>query len=176
MNYRQIATTFWRDGYISSLTTDEKLVFIYLFANEAVNMTGIYELPDKHILMDTDITKEKLTQIKEKFEKDEKYYFYKQWIYISNFPQYNKFSSAENILKRFVFDFNKIPKIVKEYFFKKKEFKSCFLEQAMVTISDSVMVIVIGVGGKVGDSVGGRLQDVNDIRHNEDIDPETVPL
>ena len=42
-SYRQIHTKMWTDPWFIDLATDEKLVFIYLFSNDRVNVLGIIE-------------------------------------------------------------------------------------------------------------------------------------
>jgi len=116
MNYRKIATTIWNDNYFLELPDKEAKIFIYLFTNDKVNLVGIYELPDRIICSIVGATLQEWTKIKEKFERDRKYFFYKGWIYISNFAKHNSFSSAPNILNTFIKDFNAIPLEVKSHF------------------------------------------------------------
>ena len=96
MKTRIIYTKFWCDNYISTLTHKEKLAFLYFITNEKVNICGIYELPDKYIKVDLDITQEELDRIKEKFMKDNKFMFIDGWIKIVNFEIYNKFEGDRN--------------------------------------------------------------------------------
>lgn len=116
MKYRQIATSFWEDGYTLKLSTIEKLFFLYLFTNPKVNMVGIYELPDILIYPSLGCSLEELDEMKAKFEADRKFFFYDGWIYINNFVKYNRYSSAPNVIKSFIQDFNKIPQKVLNYF------------------------------------------------------------
>lgn len=43
---------FWKDEYILNSTPEEKLLFIYLFTNEKVNICGIYQISIKSISVD----------------------------------------------------------------------------------------------------------------------------
>lgn len=121
MKYRQIATSFWEDGYTLKLSALEKLFFIYLFTNPKVNMVGIYELPDILIYPSLGCSLEKLGKMKAKFEADRKFFFYDGWIYINNFVKYNRYSSAPNVINSFILDFNKIPQKVLNYFITDKQ-------------------------------------------------------
>ena len=96
MKTRIIYTKFWYDNYVSNLNGKEKLVFIYLITNEKVNICGIYELPDKYILVDLDITQKELDIIKSKFMSDNKFTFLDGWIRIEKFETYNKFTGSLN--------------------------------------------------------------------------------
>ncbi len=91
-----IYTKFWYDNYISALSAKEKLLFIYLISNEKVNICGIYELPDKYILLDTGLKQKELEIIKEKFMQDGKFAFIDGWVKIMNFDNYNSFSGELN--------------------------------------------------------------------------------
>jgi hypothetical protein len=121
MKYRQIATSFWEDGYTLKLSALEKLFFIYLFTNPKVNMVGIYELPDLLILPILGCTLDDLSKLKTKFEDDRKFFFYDGWIYINNYVKYNRYSSAPNVVNSFIEDFNKIPQSILNYFLVKKQ-------------------------------------------------------
>ena len=96
MKTRIIYTKFWYDNYVSNLNCKEKLVFIYLITNEKVTICGIYELPDKYILVDLDITQKELDIIKDKFMSDGKFTFINGWIRIEKFELYNKFTGNLN--------------------------------------------------------------------------------
>ena len=53
--YRQIHIKIWKDGWFLELSSDLKLLFIYLFSNERANLFGLYELPMKVICWETDL-------------------------------------------------------------------------------------------------------------------------
>ncbi len=114
MKTRIIYTKFWYDTYISDLNTKEKLLFIYLVTNEKVTICGIYELPDKYILLDVGITQKELDTIKEKFMVDNKFTFIDGWVRIENFEIYNKFTGNLNETAKEK-ELSLIPKKVIEY-------------------------------------------------------------
>ena len=116
MKYRQIATTFWEDGYTLELNDKEKVLFIYLFTNPKVNMVGIYELPDRLICATLGASLGDLKKMKAKLEKDKKFAFYNGWVFINNFPKYNRYSSAPPVIEAYLRDFNSIPQKVLNYF------------------------------------------------------------
>lgn len=96
MKTRIIYTKFWTDDYTSDLNHKEKLVFLYLISNDKIGLCGTYELPDKHIKVDLDLTQIELDEIKKKFTKDNKFIFYKGWIKIINIDKYNQFTGEKN--------------------------------------------------------------------------------
>ena len=163
MKYRQIKTSFWEDGYTLKLSHLEKVLFLYLFTNPKVNMTGIYELPDVLICPTLGCTVDELNQMKKKFEQDEKYYFYDGWVYINNFSKHNKYSSAQNIIDSFMRDLNAIPPKVLRYFLNAKNLNY------IPTIDDKVIVKVMVMikEGSPYPTPYPRLQDVSDLNSDE---------
>ncbi|KKR00147.1 MAG: Phage replication protein [Candidatus Woesebacteria bacterium GW2011_GWB1_39_12] len=117
MKYRKINSNFWEDGYILGLSNEEKLLFLYLFTNSKVNMVGIYELPDVIICSSLGASIEQLSIMKEKLQKDNKYAFYKGWVFVNNFSEHNHFSTVTNVLETYLKDFNAIPQEILNYFF-----------------------------------------------------------
>lgn len=61
-------------------------------------MCGIYELPDKYIKVDLDLTLPELTTIKEKFQKDGKIIFANGWIKLVNHDKFNSYGKGERQL------------------------------------------------------------------------------
>ncbi len=96
MKTRILYTKFWQDHYVCSLNIKEKLVFLYLLTNEKVNLCGIYELSDKVVKMDLEITQSELDKIKQKFINDKRFIFYNGWVKIINGNKYNNFSGEKN--------------------------------------------------------------------------------
>ena len=164
MKYRQIKTDFWQDGYISELTDKEKLFFIYLFTNDRVNMCGIYELPDKFMLPTLGATLGELENMKQKMQKDNKYAFYKGWVFIINFADHNRYSSADNVVKAYLKEFNAIPAEILSYFTNTLCLEYC------CPIESKVMVKVM-----VMDKYG-RPYPRFEARLDERVNPKDIPL
>lgn len=82
---RYIKTDFWSDSFIETLTPEEKLLFIYLFSNERVDLCWIYEITIKKISFESWIELKNVESIIEKFSKKDKVYFIDWYIYIKNF-------------------------------------------------------------------------------------------
>jgi len=166
MKYRQIKTSFWEDGYILDLTPDEKLLFIYLFTNNKVNLCGIYELADRTIHYTLGLTLAEITKHKTKFEKDGKFIFHKNWVFIVSYCEHNIYSSAQPVVHSFATEFNLIPTAIKQYFFEKSPAPYIFPIKNFdeVLTYDNVKVKVM-VKDKYGRATLGK----------EDIDPDTIP-
>lgn len=80
---------FWKDEYILNSTPEEKLLFIYLFTNEKVNICGIYQISIKSISVDLWIERDMISNILEKFEADGKIKYSDGFVAIRNFIKYH---------------------------------------------------------------------------------------
>jgi hypothetical protein len=85
---RMINTRFWIDDYISELDPTEKLLFLYFLTNPYTDICGIYEVPLKHIALDTGLDKEMVIKIIERFSKDGKIFYEDGWVAVKNFPKH----------------------------------------------------------------------------------------
>ena len=82
---RYIKTDFWSDSFIETLNPVEKLLFLYLFTNDRVDLCGIYEISLRKISFETGINEESLVKILTKFSEKWKIYYIDWYIYVSNF-------------------------------------------------------------------------------------------
>lgn len=95
MKTRIIHTRFWQDSFVSTLSKTDKLIFIYLLTNDRVSLTGIYELPDKYIKADLEVTQKELDETKQKLIKNDKIYFLDGWVRIVNHDKYNSYTGEK---------------------------------------------------------------------------------
>lgn len=182
MKYRQLNTDFWdNDDYVFDLSRDEQLLWLYLLTNSKANMVGIYELSKKRTMSRFGLSEQELGNIKNKFEADYQYLFYKNWVYVTNKyrPMY---SSAPGVVEAYYREFTLIPQEIKEYFFEKQKFEIAISHkgnlvwklnkkkelQITVTYKDKDKVKVKCLGGSLGGSLPSEL--------NEDIDPDSIPI
>lgn len=89
MKTRIIYTKFWQDKYITSLKTEEKLLFAYLITNDKIGLSSIYECPIRNISFDTGLNIKLIERTLTRFEKDEKFARFGDWICILNSKKYN---------------------------------------------------------------------------------------
>src|SRR3990167_1946209 len=87
---RMINTRFWVDDYITHLDPIEKLLFLYFLTSPYTDICGIYEVPLKHVALDTGIDKEMVEKIIKRFTKDKKIYYEKGWVGIVNFTRHQQ--------------------------------------------------------------------------------------
>ncbi len=81
---RLVNTKFWDDNYIVELDPVEKLLFLYLITNPLTNIAGVYELKLRKVAFDTGIDKEIIQKILDKFIKDGKVLYFKDYIILKN--------------------------------------------------------------------------------------------
>ncbi len=114
MKTRIIHTRFWQDEFVSELSHKEKLLFMYLLTNDRVSLTGIYELPEKYIKADLELTNKEIEIAKEKFVNEGKFYFYKSWIKILNHDRFNNYNGEKISLAKEK-ELVNIPTEIREY-------------------------------------------------------------
>jgi DnaD/phage-associated family protein len=108
--YRQIHTHTWKDTWFLGLTPKEKLMFIYLFSNERVSLSGIYEVPLPVICFETGLAEDEVTNTLEKFQKDGKVYYDRaeSGIWIVNLPRYQGTTSYK-LAPKIKADIDRVP-------------------------------------------------------------------
>lgn len=172
MNTRTIQTKIWDDSFFFNLSSEEKLFFIYLFTNMKVTKVGIYELPERFIIFQLGLSKEKIAKYKKKFESDRKYFFFKDWVFINNFHIHNSFNSLPNIVSSFNREFDEIPKEIKDYFFVtlNLKYKKPLREKKAEAVNDTVM------DTDTDNSLPPRLPPRLGKQMTEDVDPNDIPF
>jgi len=114
MKTRIIYTDFYMDDYILSLPVKEKYLFIFLLTNPQVSLSGMYKISNRIITLCCGITDKELETIKQKFIKDGKFFFFKDWVKILNYENYNNFKGEKN-LKALSREMSSIPSEVIQY-------------------------------------------------------------
>jgi hypothetical protein len=100
MKTRIIHTKIWEDSFFSELSTDEKLIFIYLLTNERINIIHCYECTDRQIMFDTGIDAATLAHAKEKFAEQDKILFKDNYVFLKNAHKYEEFTGDKNELAK----------------------------------------------------------------------------
>lgn len=111
---RLVNTHFWDDNYTSNLDPIEKLLFLYFLTNPLTNIIGIYEIEIKRIAFDTGIEKEMVLKIIERFSRDEKIYYYDNFIIIKNFVKFQN-QQSEKIKSGINKLFDDLPENIKKF-------------------------------------------------------------
>jgi len=120
MKTRIIHTKFWQDSFICDLNIEEKITFFYLLTNSQIGLSGVYELPDKFIIFDLDISQTELNKFKDKFSKNNKIIFYEGYVALMNSRKYNDYSKGNpNQVKAYNREIELLPSNVKKYLYEK---------------------------------------------------------
>lgn len=96
MKTRIIYTKIWQDSFFSSLSPEEKLVFIYYITNDHVNIIHFYECSDRTVMFDTGISLTKLLNLKGKLQDHKKILFYKDFVFLTNASRYEIYTGEKN--------------------------------------------------------------------------------
>src|SRR5699024_4732195 len=105
---RMINTSFWSDPWVEELSPQEKLLYIYLFTNEKVNMLGVYEVSKKKISYETGLSLEMVSKGLEAFETIKKVFYKENYIIMVNFIKNQKLNNK--MIKSAIDVFNNLPK------------------------------------------------------------------
>ncbi|MCB2359437.1 replication protein [Clostridium estertheticum] len=117
--YRQVQITFWQDPFVLELLPEEKYFYLYLLTNSKTTQSGIYEISEMIIKLETGLEKEKVKELLSKFVeyKKIKYDQGTKEIFILNWLKFNpirninvekcvlkelKFVKSENFIKGFL--------------------------------------------------------------------------
>lgn len=73
-----------------NLNPIEKLLFLYFLTNPYTDICGVYEVPLKHIELETGIKPKDIVKVLIKFEKDDKIFYQNGWVAVKNFTKHQK--------------------------------------------------------------------------------------
>lgn len=96
MKTRILHTKFWKDSFVASLSSLEKLLYIYLLTNEYVNVAHCYECSTRQIQFDTGVGSETIEKFKTKLRKAHKADFFQDYIYLRNAKKYEEYLGPKN--------------------------------------------------------------------------------
>ncbi len=85
---RYIKTDFWSDSFIESLEPIEKLLFIYLFTNDRLDLCWIYEITLRKISFETWINEDRVGKIIQGFSEKWKIHYIEGYICVMNFVKH----------------------------------------------------------------------------------------
>lgn len=82
---RYIKTDFWSDSFIEWLNPEQKLLYIYLFSNDKVDLCWIYEISYRKISFETWIQQDKVEKYIDYFSDKWKAVYIWWYMYMTNF-------------------------------------------------------------------------------------------
>lgn len=114
MKTRVFHTKIYKDSYFVELSIEEKLLFIYYISNEHINILALYECPNRVAEFETGLSRNLIQVIKIKFEKDERFFFKGDWVFIKNAYRYQKYKGEKNEKAKIGF-FNSLSSELKDW-------------------------------------------------------------
>jgi hypothetical protein len=117
---RLVNSRTWSDKWVETLSTVEKLLWLYLLTNDQTNMLGIYEITLSRMVFETGLTKPQVTGALKRFEQDKRaHYFFEEWIFMVNHFKNQAFTDSgdkkkNNMLKSAEALYYKLPQNVLE--------------------------------------------------------------
>lgn len=108
---RSINTKIWDDVWFESLTSEEKLIWLYLLTNKNTNMLGIYELSEKKISFEVGLSLETVRKAFESFERDKKAKYVSGFVVLFNWIKNQSYNT--NMKKSALADYEKLPQNIK---------------------------------------------------------------
>lgn len=114
MKTRIIKTAIWNDSFFINLSSEAKLVFLFLITNNLIGMTGIYEMSPEIISFYTKIQIDKI----EKILKDnlkEKIIYRDGWIVVKNAIKHNNYATNPKQKMAYMKEWNNLPEELKIY-------------------------------------------------------------
>jgi len=116
MKTRIFRTEFWQDSKVLRLSTEAKLLFVYLITSPHIKMTNYVELPDEIIMLETSLTPTRLASSKEELEKSGRVFFANDWVYIPNAEKHNKYRNSDKNIVTYENELNSVPKDILSFF------------------------------------------------------------
>jgi len=117
---RLVNSRIWSDKWIETLSTAERLLWLYLLTNDQTNMLGIYEITISRMVFETGLSRPQVTGALKRFEQDKRaYYFFEDYIFMVNHFKNQEFKDSvdkkkNNMLKSAETLYYKLPQNVLE--------------------------------------------------------------
>jgi hypothetical protein len=86
---------FWEDEVVTSLSFETRYLFIYLFTNYRIGLTGAYQVTDRIIEFETGLSKEQIKLSKAELELKDRVKFYKNWVFVINSRRLSGYHGAK---------------------------------------------------------------------------------
>lgn len=114
MKTRKVKTKIWRDEWYLNLSRASKILFVFLFTNEYMGLSGFVEIPDSLICFHTGLTQSELTECKRELYPKVK--FAKGWVYVVNLLEHDPIEGGEtnNVYKAYIKELETLPDDIRQ--------------------------------------------------------------
>jgi len=105
---RIIHTKFWDDDTVSNLSPTAKYLFIYLFTNHRIGLTGAYEITNRVISFETGLTQSDIDKAKKELSELDRCRFHRNWVFVVNAQRHGGYF-GEKLMPAVEKEFYKLP-------------------------------------------------------------------
>lgn len=116
MKTRIIQTRFWDDEFVSSTDIYTQHLYIYLLTSQYINISGMFQLPTKKILLESNLTENQFNTAKNNLETANKVKFKDGWICVLNACKNNKYTNSPDNQKAYDREVSQVPDKIRAYF------------------------------------------------------------
>lgn len=116
MQTRIIQTRFYKDNDVRKLSLYGQHLFLYLLTSEHINISGIFELPDDYISLESKLTPEQLQQAKIELSNLNKVLFSDGWVKVVNAEKNNKYRNSPSNETAYQREIERVPKHILDLF------------------------------------------------------------
>jgi hypothetical protein len=116
MKTRVIRTRFWEDDVVQSVSSDSRLIWIFLLSNKDIGMTNYFKMPDMFISFYTALDIKTVSKCKQELEKTGKIFFKDNWIFIPKLESLNNYANSPKNIIAYSNEFETIPDEIIQYF------------------------------------------------------------
>lgn len=109
---RSITCGFWTDSWIESMSTEQKLLFLYLLTNPLSNILGIYKISISRMSFDTGLNTSKISNHLKAFQSVKKVFYIDEFIIIVNHIRHQ--SLNPNMKINIINDYENLPNSLKD--------------------------------------------------------------
>lgn len=107
-DFRQIHVLIWDDDWFCQLSSDDKVVFIWLFSNRRASVSGLYQFTEFICSRETGLSMESVKSSIKRLVADKKIYVEGEWVWVKNLRKYNYYKN-DNADKRIQKDLDQLP-------------------------------------------------------------------
>lgn len=117
MKTRILQTRYWDDDFVVESRKLTKYLYIYLLTCQYINISGTFQLHDKKILVETDLTPSELANAKKELSLKGKVFFKDGWVHVVNARKNNRYEKSPDNVKACQKELDIVPKAIQEFFY-----------------------------------------------------------
>lgn len=137
MKTRIIQTRFWDDEFVVEADKLTKYLYIYILTSQYINISGIFQLHDKKIMMETDLTPKQLKDAKAELTKKYKVLFKDGWVCVLNAEKNNRYRNSPKNETAYEKELAVVPVNIKSFFLESDTSMHTTIDSSIGSSSDT---------------------------------------